>query len=739
MPWPYGGKQRADHDRHRSRSASTRWGLSPRDVNNALSAQNVIVPTGHGEDRRRRVPDRPQREPRAARRDRGASRSRSSTARRSTSATSPTCATATRRRRTSSTSTGKKSVLMSILKQGEREHARHRRRASATCCRRRSSRLPKELKVDAALRSVGLRARGGRGGRQGGGDRRRPDRAHAPRLPRELAEHAHRPHLDPAVDPRVDHRPRLRSAQTLNVMTLGGLSLAVGILVDDATVEIENVHRNMAQKKPIVQAILDGAAEIATPAFVSTLCICIVFVPVVFITGAAKSLFMPLAMAVVFAMLTSYFLSRTLVPTMMRYLLREGGRAPRHRIITRRRRRSRGRFFAAFERGFERLRDVLRRLAGAGRSRTARLVVAGFLVLRRGCRSRLFPLVGRDFFPTRRRRAHQAPRARRAGHAHRGDGAQLRADRGHDPRRSSRRARSRRCSTTSASRTAASTCRSARARSSRRPTARSSSRSRRSTARPPDYVRKLRATLAHDVSRTQTFFFLAPDISTQVLNFGLAAPIDVQVVGAIGNEDADLRGRAADRRAREAHPRRGRRAPRAGPEAARAPHRRRPDDGRAARPHRARRGQRPARLARVERHRVAELLARQARRPVPRRRADAAAPRSTRSTRSNTTPISTGGGAARSSCRTSRRCRAPTGPVNITHYNVARTYDVQANVDGTDLGSVADARRRRWSTSSSPRCRAGRPCASRGRSRAWSRRSAASATGSSSRSCSSTC
>src|SRR6202011_1172097 len=87
--------------------------------------------------------------------------------------------------------------------------------------------------------------------------------------------------------------------QAINVMTLGGLALAVGILVDDATVEIENVHRNLAQKKPLRQAILDGAQQIATPAFVATLCICIVFVPVVFITGAAKSLFTPLAMAVV--------------------------------------------------------------------------------------------------------------------------------------------------------------------------------------------------------------------------------------------------------------------------------------------------------------------------------------------------------------------------------------------------------------------------------------------------------
>jgi multidrug efflux pump subunit AcrB len=104
-------------------------------------------------------------------------------------------------------------------------------------------------------------------------------------------------------------------------MTLGGMALAVGILVDDATVEIENIHRNLHQRKRLVQAILDGAAQIAVPAFVSTLCICIVFVPVVFISGAARYLFTPLAMAVVFAMMTSYLLSRTLVPTMVHYLL----------------------------------------------------------------------------------------------------------------------------------------------------------------------------------------------------------------------------------------------------------------------------------------------------------------------------------------------------------------------------------------------------------------------------------
>jgi multidrug efflux pump subunit AcrB len=109
---------------------------------------------------------------------------------------------------------------------------------------------------------------------------------------------------------------------TINGMTLGGMALAVGILVDDATVEIENVHRNMGMAKPLTRAILDGAQQIALPAFVSTLAICIVFVPVLLLTGPAKFLFTPLALAVVFAMMMSYFLSRTIVPTMMHYMLR---------------------------------------------------------------------------------------------------------------------------------------------------------------------------------------------------------------------------------------------------------------------------------------------------------------------------------------------------------------------------------------------------------------------------------
>src|SRR5438034_3268367 len=110
--------------------------------------------------------------------------------------------------------------------------------------------------------------------------------------------------------------------QTMNIMTLGGLALAVGILVDDATVEIENIHRNLAMKKPMIRAILDGAMQIAVPAFVSSLCISIVFVPIFFLSGTARYLFQPLATAVIFAMLASCLLSRTVVPTMVKFLMR---------------------------------------------------------------------------------------------------------------------------------------------------------------------------------------------------------------------------------------------------------------------------------------------------------------------------------------------------------------------------------------------------------------------------------
>src|SRR6202012_5309829 len=133
--------------------------------------------------------------------------------------------------------------------------------------------------------------------------------------------------------------------ETINIMTLGGLALAVGILVDDATVTIENIERHFEEGANLHDGILDGAAQIAVPALVSTLCICIVFLPMFFLSGVARYLFVPLAEAVIFAMIASYILSRTLVPTLAMYLLKAHKQGePQSRSP-----------FATFQRGFERL------------------------------------------------------------------------------------------------------------------------------------------------------------------------------------------------------------------------------------------------------------------------------------------------------------------------------------------------------------------------------------------------
>jgi multidrug efflux pump subunit AcrB len=182
--------------------------------------------------------------------------------------------------------------------------------------------------------------------------------------------------------------------QTINIMTLGGLALAVGILVDDATVAIENIDRNLAMGKDVRQAIIDGSQQIAVPALVSTLCICIVFVPMFFLGGVARYLFVPLAEAVVFAMLASYVLSRTLVPTMAMYLLRredmpESPHAAQRGLFHR--------YQAAFERLFERLRGGYRAVLSTVLDHPA-IASAAFLA---ACAASmlLVPSLGRDFFP----------------------------------------------------------------------------------------------------------------------------------------------------------------------------------------------------------------------------------------------------------------------------------------------------------------------------------------------------
>ena len=186
--------------------------------------------------------------------------------------------------------------------------------------------------------------------------------------------------------------------ETINIMSLGGLALAVGILVDDATVEIENVERHLHMGKDPIRAILDGAQEIAGPALVATLCICIVFVPMLFLPGVAGQLFKPLALAVVFAMLASYVLSRTLVPTLVMYLVRQQARAGGHADG-----RASGRagplrrIHLAFEAWFERLRQGYTVVLAALLQR--RLQVGAAFLLLTVLSSGLFALLGRDFFP----------------------------------------------------------------------------------------------------------------------------------------------------------------------------------------------------------------------------------------------------------------------------------------------------------------------------------------------------
>jgi multidrug efflux pump subunit AcrB len=186
--------------------------------------------------------------------------------------------------------------------------------------------------------------------------------------------------------------------QTLNVMTLGGLALAVGILVDDATVEVENNHRHMDLGTPLKQAILDGAAEVATPAIVATLSICIVFVPIFLLTGVGGFLFSPLAMAVVFAMIASYLLSRTLVPTMFMYLMPAEERTREASAGGQSRRSIFKQVSRRFDAGFRRLADAYQ---GAldWVLEYRRVAIVGFLAFALASLG-LYPFIGRDFFPT---------------------------------------------------------------------------------------------------------------------------------------------------------------------------------------------------------------------------------------------------------------------------------------------------------------------------------------------------
>ena len=321
--------------------------------------------------------------------------------------------------------------------------------------------------------------------------------------------------------------------ETINVMTLGGLALAVGILVDDATVTIENIHRNFGLGKPIVRAIMDGAMQIATPAFVSTLCICIVFVPVIFLTGTAQYLFTPLALAVVLAIAASYVLSRTLVPTMVRYLL--AGEAELHRDGRRSRCTESSAIHTASS-GFERMRAGYRTLLASALSHR-RLVAAAFVLICGACLG-LTPFLGQDFFPqvdSGQIRLHvRAPATTRIEETEQYFAAVEKSIRQVIPPQELTDMVDNIGLPYSGVNLAMSDS---------------------ATIGPFDgeilvslragehgstwdYVRRLRRLLNREYPEL-TFFFQPADIVGQILNFGLPAPIDVQVVGPLANGPAN--------------------------------------------------------------------------------------------------------------------------------------------------------------------------------------------------------
>jgi multidrug efflux pump subunit AcrB len=458
-------------------------------------------------------------------------------------------------------------------------------------------------------------------------------------------------------------------------MTLGGLALAVGILVDDATVAIENIHRNLGQRKPFVRAIIDGAQQIAVPALVSTLCICIVFLPIGFLSGAARSLFVPLALAVVLAMMMSYLLSRTLVPTMVHYLLAREAMA--HGAPNR--------LTAAFDRAFDRLRAGYGRRLAWGLEHRA-FVVGTFAALIAGSLAML-PLVGRDFFPSVdagliKLHVRGAPGTRLEESEKRiaaieqairqvippGE-IETMLDVLGTPYSGINLSLSEGAAISPADWQILIALREGHG-----PTAR--------------HVRALRERLRRDFPET-TFFFLAPDISTQVLNFGLPAPINLQISGPLGSEDKTL----ALARQLAARVERVRGA--ADVHLAQVPAvpqlRLAVDRAQAQRAGLSERDVASDLLVSlassgqvaptywIDKRGVQYLVSVQ----TPQYAIDSI-------DALRATPVSTPEGRTQTLGNLATIKRAA-GPANITRYNMARTFDVQANVeDGVDLGAVTD-------------------------------------------------
>jgi multidrug efflux pump subunit AcrB len=309
--------------------------------------------------------------------------------------------------------------------------------------------------------------------------------------------------------------------ETINMMTLGGLALAVGILVDDATVTIENIARHLEEGQPLYDAVLQGAAQIATPAFVSTTCICIVFLPMFALQGVAHYLFPPLAEAIIFAMIASYILSRTLVPTLAMYLLRAPEQnAPRSRNPL-------ARMQKAFDRRFEQARRAYQALLRTLVNR--RIIFVPIFVLVCISAAALIPWLGQDFFPDSDSGQFVLHFRTKTG-TRIEDTAMLadlveRSIRRQVPQQelasitdniglpySQLNLMYSNSGVIGASDADVLVALNAK----HRPTA--------------DYVRILRATLPREFPGT-TFYLLPADMVTQVLNFGLPAPVDVQIEG----------------------------------------------------------------------------------------------------------------------------------------------------------------------------------------------------------------
>jgi multidrug efflux pump subunit AcrB len=682
VPWPYGGKQRqimVDIDPKKLYA----WGLSPRDVNSALGLQNVILPTGTAKMGVEEYPILINSSPEQISQlgDLPVKTVNGTTIYiRDVANVRDGYAPQTSMVHVS----GKRSVLMTILKNGSASTldvvGRIRELMPSTLAK-----LPKELKANLLFdQSIFVRAA------VSGVVKEAAIAAGLTALMILLFLGSWRSTLIVVVSIPLSILVSIivlhALGYTLNVMTLGGMALAVGILVDDATVAIENIHRNMAQKKTFIRAIVDGAQEISVPALVSTLCICIVFVPVAFIAGAAKSLFVPLALAVVCAMLTSYVLSRTLVPTLVRFLLQ--GEAEAHATgqqATHRPGLSQ-RFFNAFDRAFVRLRTAYGGLLAW--TLDNRLVfVLGFLAFVVASVLVLTPLLGRDFFPTVdagliKLHVRGAP-GLRIEETERRFAAIEETIRSVVPKEEIATM----LDNLGVPNSGINLSLSEGAlispsdgqilislREDHQPTA--------------EYVRKIRAKL-HQEYPESTIFFLAPDISTQVLNFGLAAPIDVQIVGAPGKE-ADTLGVARKIMAQI----------RAVPGAADV--------------HLAQVLTKPelkidvdrtmASMAGLTQRDVANDLL------VSLSSSTQVAPSYWLDTRRGVqyivavqtpqyennsfdavdrTPLSTPGELGPQLLSNVASISRTVGPANITHLNASRTYDVQANVDGTDLGSVS--------------------------------------------------